>query len=459
MRAVIYTRVSADRAHGRSVREQEADTRAVCEREGWTIIAVHTDNDRGASRHSRRKRPAWDQLVTAIEAGAVDVLVTWEASRATRDLDVYLQLRELCRRHSVQWSYNGRLYDLSRSDDAFANGLDMLIAEREAEQTRERVLRAVRANAEAGRPHGKLLYGYRREYDLTSGQLVAQVPRDDQADVVREVTRRVIAGESCYSIACRLNDRGVSAPRGGTWDLTQIRRVATNPGYAGKRVHQGRVVGGAAWPAIVDELTHHRAVARLSDPARRTGGSKAVRHLLTGVARCGICDAPVRLMSNRGIPSYTCSANFHVVRKQTWVDEVVVTAVLNRLAQPDAIDLFTPNDTAARDALTEAAEKRARLNAFYDAAAAGELTPAALARVEARLLPEIETAERRASRSRSPALRNLPGPDPATRWQQLTVPQRREVVITLLEVRIDKAAVKGSQTFDPATVRLTWQTA
>src|SRR4051812_20914725 len=245
MRAVIYTRVSSDpNDRGRSVAEQEAECRSVCQREGWEVMDVYSDNDRSASRYATKDRPEFRRLITFVESGGADVLVTWEASRAQRDMDAYLRLRDLCERRGVLWSYSGRTYDLAESTDRFSTGLDALLAERESDETRKRVLRAVRANADKGRPHGRLLYGYRREYDPATRELVGQVPDDETAPVVREAARRVLAGETPYSVAQDFNRRGVPTPTGGGrgWDLTQIKRLCVNPGYAGKRVHRGKVV-------------------------------------------------------------------------------------------------------------------------------------------------------------------------------------------------------------------------
>src|SRR6516164_1177897 len=95
MRAIIYTRVSADQTgQGRSVASQEAECRAVCERNGWEVAEVLCDNDIGASRWSGKDRPEYKKLATILRQG--DVLVTWEASRAQRDLDEYVELRKLC---------------------------------------------------------------------------------------------------------------------------------------------------------------------------------------------------------------------------------------------------------------------------------------------------------------------------------------------------------------------------
>ena len=456
-RAVIYTRVSSDpNDRGRSVSEQETECRAVCERNEWDVLAVYSDNDRSASRYATKDRPEYRKLIKFVESGGADVLVVWEASRAQRDMDAYLRLRDLCERRRVLLSYSGRTYDMAESTDRFSTGLDALLAERESDETRKRVLRAVRANADTGRPHGKLLYGYRREYDPVTRELVAQVPGPETSEVVREAARRVLAGETPYSVAQDFDRRGISTPRKGVrWDLTQIKRLCVNPGYAGKRVHQGKVIGDAAWPPILDEPTHMALVAKLGDPRRRTQRDSAVRHLLSGIAVCGVCGGRIRVQKNRGFLAYLCVEKFCVSRRETDVDEYVTDVVLARLEMPDLAEaLAEPRDDETAAALAEAREKRARLEGFYDVAAAGELTPAALARIEARLLPEIELADRRARAAvTSPLVADTAGPDARARWEKLTLPQKREVIATLVDVRI-LPTVRGARTFRPESIEV-----
>jgi site-specific DNA recombinase len=462
MRAAVYTRVSSDpRGAGRSVAEQEQECRAVAEREGWSIEAVLCDNDRSASRYARKTRPAFAELERLIDARRVDVVMTWEASRFQRDLEVYVRLRELCRARGVLWSYSGRVFDLTRTDDRLMTGLDALLAERESDVTRERVLRSVRANAASGRPHGKILYGYRREYDHTTGALLAQVVDEPKAKVIREVARRVRARESLYAIARDLDSRGIPAPRGGRWDATVIRRMVLNPGYLAQRVHRGAVVGPAAWPAILDEATAAECRAILTDPTRNNVADHSVKHLLSGIAVCGICGAAMIRGRQRTYYAYVCGGKYCTARHQDRVDELVTAVVLERLSRADAVDLLHAREQPdTRAALDEAAEKRARLAAFYDAAAAGELTPAALARIEATLLPQIAAAEARARPAENVPdgmKRLVEARDIESAWRRLSVPQRREVVRTLLDVVIHPVG-RGKRIFDPKCVEIRWKT-
>jgi len=246
-RAIIYTRVSTDpKAKGRSVAEQEAECRAICADEGWTVVEpVLTDNNRSARRFATKARPAYAALLAAISAGECDVVVTWEASRAQRDLSAYAEMREALRANAVLWSYGGQTYNMTEARDRKATARDATDAEGASDETSERVKRSVRANAAAGRPHGKLLYGYRREYDPVTKALLGQFEHVEQAEIVRECARRVAAGEALYAVANSLNGRNVAAPRGGQWEPTQVKRLCVNPGYIAKRVHNGVIIGDA----------------------------------------------------------------------------------------------------------------------------------------------------------------------------------------------------------------------
>jgi site-specific DNA recombinase len=464
MDAIIYARVSSDpHGRGRSVTEQETECRALCDREGWNVLEVFVDNDRSASRFASKARPAFTALKSYIESKPVDILVTWEASRLQRDLGVYVELREMCHRRGVLWSYSGRTYDLSRSDDRRSTGFDAVLAEDESGRTRDRVLRAVRSNAEAGRPHGRIPYGYRREYNAVDGSLVGQVIDQAQADLLHEVARRFLAGESFWALARELNDRGLPGPTGGVWHPTNLARLMKAPTYHGQRVHQGRIVGAANWPALFDDATWYSLQARLSDPERLTRRNEGlIQHLLTGIAQCGAdgCGLRVKLGKNRGRLSYHCP-EFHVSRTETEVDEVVVGIVVRRLSQEDAVDLLSARpgqDDAVREAVDEARTKRARLETFYDAAAQGDLTPTALARIEKTLLAEIDAAEKSARRSAaSTVLGNVARID-HQRWDSLPMGTRREVLRLLVRITI-KPVGKGRRVFDPDSVGIEWRTA
>ena len=410
MRALIYARVSSDpRGRGRSVDEQVDESVAWAEREGWDVVETVRDENRSASKRAKRAREGWARVHDVLVGGAVDVLVTWEASRAQRDLDAYLELRQLCVDHGVRWAYSGAVYDLSDRTDRFRTGLDALVAEDEAERTRERVLRAMRSNATKGRPHGRIPFGYRRVYHEHTGELIRQEPDPEEAALVREAARRFLAGESTRSIANDFNQRGLAPPHSGRgWDLTRVRRILTNPTMAARRVHRGEVVGVGDWPAILDDATFDALAARFADPTRRTTRRSPTVRLLSGVARCGTCGGPMVMTKQGGFVdgrgrhrrvrrSYACRYKHCVSRDMKMLDAYVTAVVIERLSRPDAREAIAgaAPDPITSEALDEAANLQRQLDDAITEFTAGNLTAATLGRIEADLLPKIADAEKR----------------------------------------------------------------
>lgn len=452
--ADLYGRKSTD-DRGKSVSDQLAEGRDRITENGWGLGRVFADDNRSASRFARKKREDYAELVTHIGSGKCELLVVWEASRGSRRLWEWAQFLELCRDHGtlIHVVKDDRTYDVRKGRDWKTLADDGVNAQAESELLSERSLRGKRVGAQRGRPAGKLQFGFRRVYD-DKGRFVAQVEHPAQAAVVREAARRVLAGESCYAVANDLNDRGVPGPRGGRWDLTQVKRLCTMPAYAGLRVHRGQVVGRACWEPIHDEGTYAALLARLNDPRRRTQRDSALKHVLSGVLRCGVCGSVTRVLVNRGrYPTYVCKAGGCVAAAARGVEPFVEGVVLARLGRDDALALLTPaqdrEDAAA--ALGEARELRERLDAFYAAAARGEVSPAGLASVEAGILPRIADAERRAAAVAPP----VPGPvrelarDPRTVWAGLTVAQRREAIQVLVSELVLDRVSEVRRRFEP----------
>lgn len=458
-RAVIYTRVSQDRAGGRSPAEQEAEARQVCAREGWEVTEVVTDSV-GASRHSKGTRNGWTRARAIVADGGVDVLVTWEASRAQRDLAAYADLRQLCASTGVRWSYSGRTYDMSESGDRFTTGLDALLAEREADETADRVRRAMRSNAAQGRPHGRRLFGYQRTYDLTSGALSGQIEHPDEAPVVRRIFDDYLAGSGVRTIARTLNAEQITTGTGAQWNDAQVRRVLVNPAYAARRVHRGEVVGEGDWPALVDADRFERVQARLSAQRTSQTRQRGTARLLTGVGRCGVCGGKVGAGHDRHQRKmYQCRTKFCVARDLVKLDGFVTAVVLARLARPDVVEALAgaAPDPAVEAARDRAAQLRHQLDEAVDEFTAGRLTASTLSKVEAGLVPMIEEAEREARRALVPIDLDVPRTNLEAWWESLTSEVRREVVATLLAAVVILPTTSGKRTFDPEAIRIEWR--
>ena len=473
LEAVLYARVSDNRSgRSRSVEQQLDAGRHTCAQRGIPIAKEIIDDDKGASRYSRAKRDGYEQIIEhelrPSRPGVRRVLVTWESSRAQRDLEVYVQLRKACEQTGALWCYDGRFYDMRDPDDRYRTGQDALDDEKEVERTRKRVRRDLAANAEAGRPHGKLAYGYRIVRDERTGRALERVPDPETAPIVREIADRVLSGEPLRAIATDLNRRGIPAPRpkrkgprkgeAAPWIGPTVRSLIKSPTYAGLRTVRGVVIREGTWPAILTREQHERINALFADPKRCTQRGSEPVWLLSFIALCGECGSHIVRIKAAGRGNYICGGKFCVSRTVAWLEPLVSEAVIQRLESPDVVALLARGDKDASAAYDEARALRERLDAFVDQAADGELSPAALARIEARLRPQIAAAERRARASiASPLVARVAGPHARRMWDdELTMPEKRELVRALVEVRIFRGAHRALRNGNPNLIHLRW---
>lgn len=482
MDVLILARVSHDATGiGRSVDEQVTDLTAWAGLESWNVVKVIREHGSASRFSSRRNRTEWDEALDWIRSGKIGALLTWENSRATRDLSGYTELRSACAKHGVRWAYGRKLYDLAVREDRFRTGLDALLAEDEAARTSERVRRAVTANAVAGRPHGKNVYGYRRVYHAETRQLLRVEPDSETAPIVREAARRVMGGESLYAVASDFNARAIPPRRpkitahrtNEGWTGVAVKQMLTMPTYAGLRQHQGEIIGDAAWPPIIEPKEWHRLQAVISRPERRRTDPWKVTYLLTGIAQCGRPDCSGRLVTGRnssrvivdGRPqlahyrNYICAASLHTSIAMKYLDAIVTETVLQRLERPDFLVSQNRVDDAADDERQALVEEISGHRAWLDQVrerATQERNLAVLFDQERRLQSKIDEAQRQLNRltQASPSVVALANSEDArAAWEHLEMTAKREIVRSLVEIRVHPALKRGARGIGQAIAR------
>src|SRR5882724_10188985 len=140
--AGIYTRISNDpQGHALNVQTQEADARKLCAANGWTVVDVFCDNDKSA--YDRRKvRKRYTEMLEAVKAREINVIVCWHADRLTRQTREVVGFIELVDEYGVdvQTVTAGR-YDLSTPSGRMNARIVGSVAEYESEHKSERVKR------------------------------------------------------------------------------------------------------------------------------------------------------------------------------------------------------------------------------------------------------------------------------------------------------------------------------
>ena len=461
LRAALYGRVSQDKHAGRSVTEQENESRAACTLNGWNIAATYSDNDISASRFTTKTRPGWAKLVADLDAAKFDVIVLWEPSRGSRELMAWAALLDACRRRKVlvHVTSHQHTYDLSKPRDWRSLAEDGVDSAYESEKASQRIRRAMAANAVAGRPHGRTPYGYVRRYDPSTKALLAQEIDPTTAPIIREITRRLAAAEPVTAVTRDLIARGVPSPAGKTWTRQNLRRVALNHTYIGEREYAGEIHAGD-WPPIVEPEVWYAARRILLDPKRTVTKPGRYKYLLSYIAHCGVCGDPLQAARRKGGTAYFCP-RYHASAGVEWLDAIITPIVLGRLNNKALMArLAGGDDESVLAARTQAAALKERLEGFRDAAAAGDLTPASLAHVEARLLADIALAQKKAASAAVPfALRGLAGADDiAGRWEALSIASRRQIVSALLKITLDPSCTRGRHSLDDYDrIKIDWK--
>ena len=375
----------------------------------------------------------------------------------------------------------GNLYDLRDKNDRMALGIQAVQAEWLADSIRDNVKRGIDLAAEAGRPHGRVTYGYRRIYHQRTKALLRQEPDDELREatgadstvsaythcgIVKEIFKRVAAGDSIIAIERSLNDRGIPSPQNGEsgWLRSIVRKIAVNPAYIGKRVLRGEVIGDGTWPALVDEEIYWACVRLLEDPARKTTRPARAVHLLSFIGKCGVCGGPLAAALARRHRwqgwTYRCQRRLCTAVRKEWLDEYIERIVVAWLTTADVHTALhqptTDKDTAAARAAAQ--RLRTQLEQYKQLAEIGEIEPQEYARISKGLKAGIAAAEARAKEtSIPPVLRGRIGKHAKREWANLAdnLPVKREIIREILSIELLKAD-SNARTFNPARLKLAW---
>ncbi|GGR38044.1 hypothetical protein GCM10010282_33270 [Streptomyces roseolus] len=392
VRAAVYARQSKARPDSSeaSPEAQVAAGEALAASRGWEV--VHTFKDVGRSGWDPHAvRPAFEDLLSAVRAGEVDVVVVNELSRLTRKgAHDALEIDNEFKKYGVRFvSVLEPFLDTSNAVGVAIFTLIAALAKQDSDIKAERlrgakdVIRAV-----GGRHSSSAPYGMRATREKI-GNLVVSVlePDEDNPDHVATVERMVelsCAGVSDNKIATTLDSEDVPAPgeaeRRATekrvqsikkrrvsnedspirWRAQTVRWILSHPaigGFASERVKRGKAyVNVVARGEGGEPLTPHRGIVpgakwlelqeqrSKRNKTNRQPGGEATPTLLSGwrFTTCGICAGSMGQSRNNGGQDYYMCANpkghggLSIKRKDA--DDYVARRVWARLAAADVDD-------------------------------------------------------------------------------------------------------------------------
>jgi len=458
VRAGVYARISSDReGDNLAVSRQLQDCEALAERKDWAIQERYVDADISAYRG--KPRPQYKRMVAAIESGEINAVVVYHADRLHRHPRELEDFIDLCTRFGTKLATVSGEVDLATHEGQLVARIQGAVARKESDDKSRRIRRKHEELAYAGKVSG----GGSRPYGYDDDKVAV---REDEAAVIRELARRVLAGDSLKALCRDLSTRGIKTAQGKEWATDGIKRVLLSARISGQREHRGEIVGPAEWPAIITPEETQKLRAKLLDPERRTNRAGR-RYLLTRVLRCCHCASQLQSRPRADhVRRYVCSTQIGGCGKLTVladpVEQFVSEAVLHRLESPLLPEAITraPDGPEGAEWQAQAEEAQQQLDELAEMWASKEITRGEWQKARPPIERRLGVARKKlAELNRQTAIAPFIGDAGRVRdeWPTMTLSRQAEIVRALVEYIDVQPARRGYNQFDPSRLDPVWR--
>lgn len=264
--------------------------------QNWTILSTRYDD--GGFTGANTERPALQRLLDDIERGAIDLVVVYKVDRLSRSLLDFARLMERFDKKGVGFVSVTQNFDTSSSMGRLVLNILLSFAQFERELISERTRDKIQAARRRGKwTGGQVSLGYRIEPEQRG---LAIIP--EEAEVVRTIFDLYLQTHSIGFITERLNELGLSTKRhvskkgktrgGRRWNKSAVYQILRNPLYVGKiRGADEQLHAGEHDPLVSLEAFEKVAESMSLRTTGRLRKNRKSEYLLTGLLRCGPCDA------------------------------------------------------------------------------------------------------------------------------------------------------------------------
>ncbi len=430
IRVAVYARYSSDLQRDASIEDQVRACTAIAQREGWRVKATFSDS---ATSGTTTLRAGYQDLLSAIRAGGIDIVLAESLDRFSRDLEHIASFHKQCVFHRV------RIHTLAEGIVSELHiGLKGTMGALYLKDLADKTRRGLEGRIHAGRCTGTPPYGYTVVRRLgPDGELDRGLRAIDpaRAAVVRRVFELYAAGASPRRIALTLNAEGIPGPSGGSWFAATIlgrakradgllrnelyvgrlvwrRRVNAKDPKSGARVRRSgrpedqvekqmpdlRIIDDELWDRVKRRMKDEAAVVRFGGKSDQHAfwDRRRPRHLLTGKVVCGVCGRAFKMSGKdylrcRAASDGGCS-NRRTVRLRL-LEGHVLSLLQRQLMQPELVAEFIKAFNAELHRLTselrvQAASTQRERSALerkianlVDAISDGRTSPAILAKL------------------------------------------------------------------------------
>jgi len=324
-RCAIYLRVSTEMQVDRnSLSTQKSQLLSHAELQGWQVVKIFTDAGLSARDTCR---PALQEMLRWAKEGKLDIILVSKMDRISRNQRDFLNLINDLENWDVAFVSASQAIDTSTPAGMLLRNVLASFGQFEREITAERVRENMHHRAKSGAWSGGITpFGY--SWNSEIGKLVI-VPAE--AETVLAIFDMYRQSRSVRRTIHTMNAAGRFNRKGKPWARTSIRSILANRIYVGTMCYAKRVVRGSriikqdrekwivvdkACEPIIEQTIFDDVQKSLNANTRPAPWSDASPHLLTGLARCGLCGGSMTGMNckaSNGNPHryYRCTARLH----------------------------------------------------------------------------------------------------------------------------------------------------
>jgi site-specific DNA recombinase len=328
------------------------------------------------------ERPGFERLMKLAGQGLVDVILTEDLSRITRDFGdagmIFKQLQFL----GVPLIGVSDGIDTSSKQGKLSYQLKAVMNEVYLDDLRAKTIRGLDGRALAGFSTGGLPFGYTSKpitdsYGKVTGHEI--LIDQEQAELVRRIYNLYLQGNSLDSIARKLNTEQVPPPRAKSrhrrkgWVAGTIHAFLRNEAYTGKWAYKKRqwfkvpgtnirrprprqasevlhfdrpelrIIEPELWEAVQARLVAVAAHYKPKNKIDAKGDGPLLRrgfpghpptHALSGVLTCGVCGAPMIITGGSSARYYRCGDHKkrgNCPNKLSVKEEIARTCIFNAI--------------------------------------------------------------------------------------------------------------------------------
>ena len=224
-----YCRVSTEEEEQQSSYENQCKyyTDLIMQNPKWSMAGIFADE--GISGTQAKKRDNFMRMIKACKKGKIDLVLTKSISRFSRNTVDCLHYIRLLKSWGVAVFFEKENINTLQEDSEFLITLHGAFAQQEVESISANVTWGVQQSMREGktRIQYKKLYGYQRSAD-NKPEIIPE-----QAEVVREIYARYLAGASLRMIQEWLIRSGIPNGKDSPWTHASIKGILTNEKYCG----------------------------------------------------------------------------------------------------------------------------------------------------------------------------------------------------------------------------------